>query len=232
MKTPNTRNCSSSCTVTAPDTRAVCVQYWLGKDHPDPLLTPLSLVITVARNKCKFLPPHLEDFRFLRMYCHEQSSQAPPHTVIKLHSSRQLYPPQNSNQPAACTNKRAGCLVMLIWQTFRRTKCNPCMWSTWQIRGTSVRTKGPEKAAVVTDDLRLCYLSVTNWTIHFLLAHQTHASKPLDFTFTGNLFLNQSWIISSYKVILALLFEIKQPDRFRSQQSLLLNKCQGHYPRS
>jgi len=50
-KTPNTRNCSSSCTVTAPDTRAVCVQYWLGKDHHDPLLTPLSLVITVAREQ-------------------------------------------------------------------------------------------------------------------------------------------------------------------------------------
>jgi len=66
------------------------------------------------------------------MYCHQQSSQAPPHTAIKLHRSRQLYPPQKLNQPAAFTNKCAGCLVMLIWQNFRRTKCNPCMWSTWQ----------------------------------------------------------------------------------------------------
>jgi hypothetical protein len=58
--------------------------------------------------------------------------------------------------------------------------------------GTSVRTKGPEKAAVVTDKPRLCYLSGTNWTIHFFLVHQIHASKLLDFTFTGYLFLNQS----------------------------------------
>jgi len=128
----------------------------------------LSWLIT----EINILPPHLEDFRFLRMYCHQLSSQAPPHTVIKLHRSRQLYPPQKLNQPAACTNKRAGCLVMLIWQNFRRTNCNPCMWSTWQIRSTSVRTKGPEKAAVVTDDPRLCYLSGTNWTKHFFVAHQ------------------------------------------------------------
>jgi hypothetical protein len=132
MNTQNTRNCSSSCAVTAPDTRAVCVQYWLAKYHPDPLLTPLSLVITVARKKCKFLPPHLEDLRFLRVYFHQQSSQAPPHTVIKLHRSRQLYPPQKLNQPAAFTNKCAECLVMLIWQDVTRTKCNPCKWSTWQ----------------------------------------------------------------------------------------------------
>jgi hypothetical protein len=38
------------------------------------------------------------------MYCHQQSSQAPPHTAIKLHRSRQLYPPQKLNQPAAFTN--------------------------------------------------------------------------------------------------------------------------------
>jgi len=86
-------------------------------------------------------------------------------------------------------------------------------------RGTSVRTKGPEKAAVVTDDPRLCYLLGTNWTIHFFLVHQIHASKPLDFTFTSYLFLSQSWIISNYKYFLALLLKIKQPDRFRNQQS-------------
>jgi hypothetical protein len=114
MKTLNTRNRSSSCAVNAPDTRAVCVhvQYWLGNNHTDPLLTPLSLVITVARNKCEFFPPHWKTFAFLKMYCHQPSSQAPPHTVTKLHRSRQLYSPQKVNQPAAFTNVQGDWLCL------------------------------------------------------------------------------------------------------------------------
>lgn len=86
------------------------------------------------------------------MYYHQQSSQAQLHIVVKLHRSRQLYANQklNPGQPLQA-NVQDVWLCLFDRTSDARNVTHACD-RRGKKRGTSIRKKGPENAAVVTEN--------------------------------------------------------------------------------